>query len=238
MSGHSKWSTIKHKKAATDKKKADIFSKLAKAITIAARQGGGDPEMNYALRGIMEKAKSANMPKDKIEKSIIKGVGSGEGEQLEELLIEAYGPGGVAILIKAITDNRNRTNSELKHLLSQKDAKPTGEGAVKWMFEEYGFLKLSKDEVDKKDEFELEVIDLGIEDVKWEEGSVILYTKVVNMKYVLKFLNDKFKDIKTGLEWVPKNPIDVSEGDKKKLETLYESLDEHDDVQEIYSNTK
>lgn len=238
MSGHSKWSTIKHKKAATDKKKADIFSKLAKAITIAARQGGGDPEMNYTLRGIVEKAKSANMPKDKIEKAITKGTGSGEGEQLEELLLEAYGPRGVAILIKAITNNRNRTTSELKHLLNQKGAKPAGEGSVKWMFEEYSFIKLSRYEIDKKDEFELEVIDLGIEDIKWENGAVILYTKTTNMQGVLKLLNEKFKNIETGLEWVPKNPIKATEEDQKKLETLYGALDEHDDVQEIYSNTK
>ncbi|MEX2144963.1 MAG: YebC/PmpR family DNA-binding transcriptional regulator [Candidatus Spechtbacterales bacterium] len=137
MSGHSKWSTIKHKKAANDAKRSAVFNKIARAITIEARQGGGDINANYALRTLVEKAKGLNMPKDKIETATKKGTGElKDNARLEELLIEGFGPGGVALLIKAITDNRNRTVSEIKHLLDQTGAKFTGENSVRWMFKQ------------------------------------------------------------------------------------------------------
>ncbi|MDX1535243.1 MAG: YebC/PmpR family DNA-binding transcriptional regulator [Candidatus Spechtbacterales bacterium] len=184
MAGHSKWSNIKHKKEAADKKRAAVFGKLTKAITVSAQQRGGDPDTNHELRTLINKAKDANMPKDKIETAIKKGTGElQEDIKLEELIMEAYGPGGVAILISVITDNRNRTTAELRHLLGQYEAKLSGEGSAKWMFE-----KIEK-----------------------EKGSI---------------------------GWEAKTKIEVSSKDKKGLERLYEALDEHDDVQSIYSNMK
>lgn len=184
MAGHSKWSNIKHKKQAEDKKRAAIFNKLARAITIEAQRGGGDIETNYGLRSAVEKAKQANMPKDKIEHAIKRGTGElKDAAQIEEIILEGYGPGGTALLIKVITDNRNRTTAELRHLLSQHNAKLTGENSARFLFE--------KREIEK-----------GV------------------------------------IEWEAKNPINVSEKDRVALKKLYEALDEHDDVQEIYSNEK
>ena len=186
MSGHSKWSTIKHKKAANDAKRSAVFNKIARAITIEARQGGSDPNTNYTLRTLIEKAKGLNMPKDKIETAAKKGAGELKDDTLlEELMIEGFGPGGVALLIKAITNNRNRTVSEIKHLMDQHGAKFTGENSVRWMF---------KQELREN-----------------EEGNKVF-------------------------EWIPQSTVKLPEEDIKKLENLYEALDDNDDIQEVYSN--
>lgn len=239
MSGHSKWSTIKHKKAATDAKRSAVFSKLANALTISARQRGGDPSTNHELRTLMEKAKEANMPKDKIENAVKKGTGElNEGVQLDELLMEAYGPGGVAILVTAITDNRNRTTAEVKHALSKNGGKFAGEGSVQWMFKQLGVLDLPAKNIDDKETFELEVIDMGAEEIKWSEDKVHIYTPLTSLQDAYDSLSKKgFSDIETGIEWVPQNTVSPNESENKKLENLYEALDDLDDVQEIYSNT-
>jgi len=239
MSGHSKWSTIKHKKAATDKKRADVFSKIAKAITVAASLGGADPQVNYTLRTEIEKAKSLNMPKDKIEKAIKKGSGElQEGVRLETLLLETYGPGNSALLIEAITDNRNRTTSEIKNILSKHGGKFTGEGGVRWMFEQVGVLYLPNEQIKNRDDFELQVIEFGAQDIKLNDEQTVIYTKVENLQSTHKQLDNLgYKEIDSGLEWVAKDEIEISDENRVKLERLYEALDEQEDVQEIYSNT-
>lgn len=178
MSGHSKWKTTKHHKAAVDAKRGKVFGKLAKIISVAAREKGGDPAMNPRLRIAIETAQKENMPKENIERAIKRGAGEGEGAKLEEIIFEIYGPEGVAIIVEAITDNKNRTLSEIKKMLSQHGAKLAQEGAVRWAFE------------------------------------------------------------KSGEKWLPKFPVDLADAERAKLEKLFEALDEHDDVQEIYSNIK
>ena len=240
MSGHSKWSTIKHKKAATDKKRADIFSKMAKAITVAASLGGGDSQVNYTLRTEIEKARGLNMPKDRIEAAIGKGVGKDKGGmQLEELLIECYGPNNSAIIVKTITDNRNRTTSEIKQILTKNNGKFVGEGGVRWMFEELGVVRADEGQIDNKEEFEFLAIDAGAKDILKEENFYIIYTDIQNLQKVENTL-EKYgiKNASTGLEWVAKDKINLSESEMEKLEKLFNALDENEDVQEIYSNIK
>lgn len=243
MSGHSKWSTIKHRKAATDKKRADLFSKLAREISIAARQGGADINMNYALRSAVEKARGLNMPKENIERAIKKGAGEDTGEQLTELLMEAYGPGGVALLIEAISDNRNRITGDLRHILSKNDGKLAAEGSVKWLFERKLSLGIPVMQVQNKNAFELEAIDLGAQDIIWpqDEGSqdaeVLLDIKPENLRDALQALEARgFTDISTHLEWVAKDKIQLEREQEVKLQKLYDALAELDDVQEIYTN--
>ena len=240
MSGHSKWANIKNKKAVTDQKRADVFGKLAKIITVAAAHGGGDLGANYALRTEVEKAKGLNMPKDKIEAAIKKGTGEDKSAiQLEELLMEAYGPGNSALLIQTITDNRNRTTSEIKQILNKNNGKPVGEGGVRWMFQYVGILKIPKDDIKNIEEFELQAIDAGAQDMKEEEERVVIYTGINNLQAMQSTLEKEgFKNIDSSLEWVAKDEIEISQGDQKKLRALFEAFDENADVQAIYSNTK
>ena len=174
MSGHSKWSTIKHKKSATDQKRGDVFSKMARVITIAAK-GGGDIETNYTLRSAVEKAKNLNMPKDNIERAIKKGTGELAGDQLEELLMEAYGPNGTALLVEVVTDNRNRSTSEIRHILSKNNGKLATGGSVQWLFERQGLIQIDQNAVTDKDEFELQAIDAGAIDIDFEGEKVFVY---------------------------------------------------------------
>jgi len=187
MSGHSKWSTIKHKKAATDAKRGKIFSKLAKMISVAALEKGGDPSMNPRLRMAIESAQKENLPKENIERAIKKGTGELEGVTFEELTLEVYGPEGIAILIEAITDNKNRTLSEIKKILSDHNAKLGDVGSVQWAFEKRSPAPNGAGQ---------------------------------------------------GGEWIAKFPMDIPQDHRGKLEKLFEVLDEHDDVQKIYSNLK
>lgn len=243
MSGHSKWSTIKHKKASADKKRADLFSKLAREIAVAARHGGGDIEMNYILRSAMEKARGFNMPKENIERAIKKGAGEGVEEQLEELLMEAYGPGGVALLIEAVSDNRNRTTNELRHIISENGGKLAAEGSVKWLFERKLSLSVPSAQIKNRDEFELMAIDMGAEDIAWpqnkdaEDQSVLLDIRPQNLKSALEALQKrKFTGIATHLEWAAKDKVPLNSEWETKLQKLYDALAELDDVQEIYTN--
>lgn len=235
MSGHSKWSTIKHKKAATDKKRGDVFSKMARAITIAAR-GGGDIETNYTLRSVIEKAKNLNMPKDNIERAIKKGTGELDGESLDELLMEAYGPAGTALLIEAVTDSRNRLASEIRHILSRNNGKLATEGSVKWLFEHRGVIKLDKSDIKDQDEFELMAIDEGAIDISFEETEAFVYVEPSKTQAVQNTLTEKGLKTEASLVWVAKELIDLEDMVQKQLQKLFEALDEHEDVQEIYTN--
>ena len=238
MSGHSKWSTIKRKKEVTDAKRGRVFSKLSKLITIAAR-GGGDLEINPGLRTIVEKAKQANMPADNIERAIKKGTGELAGAKMEEILYEAYGPGGIAMLIECVTDNTNRTLSEVKNIVSKLGGRFGSAGSVKWMFDRRGYLEIKKADSDKSgDELELAIIDAGAEDFNEKEEIIEIYTRPEDLYKVKNNLeNQKIKTANAGLDWLPKNEVKVKdEKVMSQIEKLFEALDEQDDVNEVYSN--
>ena len=245
MSGHNKWSQIKHRKALTDAKKGKIFSQMARLITIASRAKGKDPQANPTLRTLMDKARSLNMPIDNIERAIAKGAGELEGAQIEEFVLEAYGPGGSALLIEGTTDNRNRSISELKFLLSEHNGKLANPGSVLYLFKRQGLIVVktspAKAELSsgKKEELELLAIDAGAQDIKQtDEETLEIYTKPEELDKIKKALEEK--DIKAedaSLVWLAKNETQI-EGpkDKECLEKLFEALDENEDVNEIYSN--
>ena len=231
MSGHSHWAGIKHKKGLADAKRSQVFSKLAKEITIAAKEGA-DPNSNSRLRSILEKAKSENMPSDNIERAIKKAVGE-DASQLQELLIEAYGPEGIAILISAITDNRNRTIGEIKQILQKNQGKMVEGGGVQWLFERKGVLSI--DSPEKKEKIELLAIENGADDFYWRDASIDIYTSPANMAELKEALAKQGVAGSTSLDWIPKERVVVSESAIKAAHALFESLDAHDDVQDIYS---
>lgn len=239
MSGHSKWSQIKHKKALTDAKKGKLFSKIARQITIAARQKGGEPESNPGLRMLADKARSYNMPAENIDRAIKKGTGEIEDAEYEELTLEAYGPGGSALIIEGSTDNRNRTISEIKHLLSENNGKLATSGSVIWLFDRCGIINVKKQTDRTKDDLELSVIDSGAQDLKWlDQENLEVYTAAEELEAVKKKLEEnRLTSQETSLGWRPKNEISIEDQRaKEQLEKLFEMLDENDDVSEIYSN--
>jgi len=234
MSGHSKWAQIKHKKAITDAKKSKIFSKLAAAITVAAREKGDDPDKNPKLRLAIEKAHSFNMPSSNIERAIQKGSGSIEGSQLEELLLEAYGPNGHPLLITAITDNSNRTLSDIKHILSKYGGKLGNQGSVQWMFEQKGKIVLNTPTLSEEEE--LKLIEIGADDIKKENGEIAVYVppnELYNIQQKINQLN--FPILETSLDFIPKNTQNISTEEKEIYEKLFDELDEQAEVKDIYS---
>lgn len=240
MSGHSKWSQIKHKKALTDAKKGKVFSKITRQISVAARAKGGDPEANPGLRMLVEKARSFNMPQENIERAIKKGLGELEGTKFEEYTLEAFGPGGAALMIEGTSDNRNRTVSEVKFILSKLGGKLATPGSVAWLFERRGVLIILKAGRDK-DTIEMEAIEAGAQDLKWLDGDTLeIYTKVEELESARKALEQKGIIVKeSSLEWKAKEEIEITDQKiKQQLEGLFEELDENDDVAEIYSNIK
>ncbi len=241
MSGHSHAKTILHKKQITDAKRGKIFSKLSREISIAAREKGGAPETNSALRLVIEKAKSFNMPKDNIERAIKKGTGELKGEVLESIVFEAYGPGGIAIIIEGITDNKNRTLGEIKQILNQNNGKLAGSGSVKWIFKRKGCLEIQNvnHEDKNKEGLELLAIEAGAEDIYWHNHILDVYTKPEELEKVKKNLEEKgIQTESTTLDWVAKKQIELGKKDKETCQKLFETLDENDAVQEIYSNIK
>ncbi|MCK4520800.1 YebC/PmpR family DNA-binding transcriptional regulator [Candidatus Parcubacteria bacterium] len=240
MSGHSHFSSIKHKKAITDAKRGKIFSKIARQILIAVREKGNDPETNSGLRLVVEKAKSVNMPKDNIERAIKRGTGELEEEKLEEVIYEAYGPSGIAIIIEAITDNKNRSLGEIRQILNQANGKLAGEGSVKWMFERKGAITVNNEQKTmNKEDLELKVIEAGADDIYWHNSLLDIYTKPEDLEKVKKNIEAQNIEIESAsLDWVAKEEIKLEEKDKQKTEKLFELLDENEAVQEIYSNLK
>lgn len=236
MSGHSHFSTIKHKKALTDAKRGKVFSKLSRVISIAAKEKGADPETNATLRMAIDKAKSANMPADNIERAIKKGAGGLAEESLEPVLFEAFGPGGIAVIIEGITDNKNRTLGEIRIILNQNNGKLSGEGSVKWMFERKGVLIISAKEEDKE-VLELKIIEAGAEDIKQMEEGLEVYTKPEDLDKVRSALEAKeIKPDSASLDWVPKEEVSLGDKEKESCEKLFEALDDNDAVQDVYSN--
>ncbi|MGB9763108.1 MAG: YebC/PmpR family DNA-binding transcriptional regulator [Minisyncoccia bacterium] len=239
MSGHSKWAKVKYQKAVKDPKRGQAFSKLTNLITIAARQGS-DINTNPKLRVAVEKAKELGMPKENIERAIQRGSGTGgDSKQLEELMCEAYGPGGTAILIQAITDNKNRTIAELRHLLQMYDAKLANNGSVSYLFKELGKISIPKNLWN--DNLALKVIELGAEDIKEENDLINVYTQVTNLNNLKNSLEQFLPDtqLEGNIEYVSQQPVIINDEEiKNKLETLFSVLDEHDDVEEIFSNAE
>jgi len=243
MSGHSHFSRIKHKKASADAKRGQIFSKLSREISVAAREKGGNPETNPKLRLVVEKAKQWNLPKENIDRAIKRGIGESEEAKLEEILFEAYGPGEIAIIIEGITDNKNRALGEIKQILNQNNGKLAGTGSVKWLFEKKGCLivdcKLQIEDLENKEKLELKAIDAGAEDVFWHNDLLDIYTKINDLEKVKKELeNQGIKIESASLDWVAKKQILIEDKDEEACQKLFEALDENDAVQEIYSNIK
>lgn len=239
MSGHSKWSKIKHQKAVSDVKKGSLFTKLGRTVTIAAKDGG-DPNFNFKLRLALEQAKIGGVPKDTIERAIKKGTGEDkEGAALEEILYEGFGPGGVAILISTVTDNKNRTVSNVKHILSQHGGSLGGAGSVAWMFERKGIIRFEKTAISKPmDEFELELIEAGAQDIKEEDGDVEVYVLPNNLEKVKKSLEEKgIVASSAEIEFVAKDQMQITDPHiKANLERMFEELDENEDVSDFYIN--
>ena len=236
MSGHSKWATIKRKKAATDSARGKVFTRIIKEITIAARDGGGNPEGNPRLRLAIQNAKASNMPQDNINRAIKKGTGELEGVRYEEINYEAYAPHGVAVLIESVTDNRNRTVAELRHLISRYNGNLGESGSVAWMFERKGVI-LVKKENHTEDELMEVILDAGADDLKDETEFFEVVTAVENFEKVRKAIEEKkFKIDTAALQFVAKNTITLDEKGIEDVVKFVEAVEEHDDVQNVYSN--
>ncbi len=238
MSGHSHFKTVAATKNANDAKRGKIFSKMARVITIAAKEKGPDISINGALKNAIEKAKEFNMPKENIERAIKKGTGELAGENLEAVSFEALGPGGTAMILEGITDNKNRTLGDIKGILSQHNGKLAGEGAVRWMFERKGLI-LVPSEGKSKEDIESLVIEAGGDDIRWSDAMAEIYTKPEDLETVKKALSEKSLKIESAqLGWFAKEELALDEKDKEKNQKLFEALDENDAIQDIYSNLK
>ena len=237
MSGHSKWSTIKRKKAANDSRRGKLFTKLARDITIAAREGGGDEEMNVTLRLAIDKAKNANMPKDNIERAVKRGTGELKDQaDFEAQMYEAYGPSGVALIIEVMTDNRNRTIAELKHAISRTGGSMAEPGSVAWQFEQKGYITIPSEAHDF-DEVFMVAAEAGAEDVESGDDFLEVFTPREDLHGVLDALNDAgFNIDEARLDWIPKVSLDLDVTEATKVMTLIEDLEDLDDTQQVYSN--
>ncbi len=237
MSGHSKWSTIKHKKAAQDAKRGKIFTKLIKEITVAARLGGGDPSANPRLRAAIAAAKAANMPKNNIERAIKKGTGELEGVNYEEVTYEGYGPGGVAVLVETITDNRQRTVAEVRHIFSKRGGNLGEPGSVAWIFEKKGLIVVDKDKADEETLLDL-ALEAGADDLQEQETEWEVITDPAAFEKVKAALEQANIPIMSAeVTMVPSNTVKVEDEQKAaQLLKLMESLEDNDDVQHVYAN--
>ena len=236
MSGHSKWSSIKHKKAAKDAKRGKLFTKLIKEITVAARQGGGDINGNPRLRTAVLTAKANSMPNDNIDRAIKKGTGELEGAAYEEVQYEGYGPGGTAILLQVLTDNKNRTVQEIRHLFTRYGGNLGENGCVAWMFEKKGVITVDKAQVDEDRLFSL-ALDAGAEDVRDEDGAFEILTSPEDFEKVRDTLErEKIAAATAQVSMVPKSTVTVDEKHAEPILKLTEELEDHDDVQSVAAN--
>ncbi len=236
MSGHSKWHSIKHKKGAIDAKRGRMFTKLIKEITIAARIGGGDPEGNPRLRKAIQDAKGVNMPADNIKRAVQKGTGELEGGQLDEIMYEGYAPGGVAMLVDVVTDNRNRTVSEIRHVFSKNGGNMGESGSVSWIFHKKGYIGIEKSKADEETLMTL-AIDAGADDFESDESMYEIYTSPDVFEKVLNAIKGKGIETMTAeISMIPQNYVKVEGKTAQQVVKLMEALDEHDDVQHVYAN--
>ncbi len=236
MSGHSKWATIKHKKAATDAKRGQAFTRLIREISIAARSGGGDPDTNPRLRSAIQAGKNENMPNDNIERAVLRGTGQLEGEQFEEVTFEGYGPGGVGLLVRTVTSNRNRVVSEIRHMMAKHGGNMAEAGSVSWQFHRKGDILVPKEAADEEKMMSI-ILDAGGEDLR-DDGSA---WEVVTPPEAFEAVRDAL--VKAGitpasaeLSLLPQNYIKLTGSQAQQMLRLVEALEEHDDVQQVYAN--
>ncbi|WP_418965684.1 YebC/PmpR family DNA-binding transcriptional regulator [Cetobacterium sp.] len=237
MAGHSKWSNIKHRKGAQDAKRGKLFTKLGKELTIAAKEAGGDPNFNPRLRLAMDKAKAANMPKDNLERAIKKGTGELEGVDYMEIRYEGYGPEGTAFIVEVVTDNKNRSASEVRTVFSRRNGNLGTDGAVSWMFQRKGEIIVAAEGVDA-DELMMAALEAGAEDVKEEDGEFTVLTDSADCNTVADELKKAGYNVtEAEVAMIPDNKVQITDLDTaKKVMALYEALDDLDDVNDVYSN--
>ena len=236
MSGHSKWHSIKHKKAATDAKRGKIFTKMIKEISVAARIGGGDIDANPRLRTAVTAAKDANMPQENIKRAVLKGSGDLPGQNYEETSYEGYGPGGVAVYMEVLTDNKNRTVAEIRHLFSKYNGNLGENGSVAWIFDKKGYFSISSEAVTEEDLFDV-VAEAGAEDINQEENSFLVYCETEVFEGVKAALaTASIKTEEAEITMVPQNEIKVEGKHAFQMLTLMEILEDHEDVQNVYAN--
>jgi YebC/PmpR family DNA-binding regulatory protein len=236
MSGHNKWSTIKHKKGAADAKRGKMFSKLIKEITIAARMGGGDPEGNPRLRTAVITARAANMPKDNIERAIKRGTGEIEGVNYEEITYEGYGPGGVAVLVEALTDNKNRTVAEIRHIFDKYSGNLGESGCVAWMFDKKGMIVLPKEGMDEDEVMEL-ALDSGAQDVSTEGDTYEITTDLADFESVRKAIETKgWKLELSEITMIPQTTVKLEGKKAEQMLKMMDALDDNEDLQRVFAN--
>ncbi len=236
MSGHSKWATIKRKKAAIDAKRGKVFTRLIKEITIAARHGGGDPDGNPRLRLAIDNAKAANMPADNIERAIKKATGELEGSTFHEVMYEGYGPGGIAIMIEAATDNKNRTFNEVRHMFTKNNCALGEVNSVGWMFEHKGIITVKREGKSEDEMMEI-IIDAGADDLHTEEDFFEVVTTLETFEQVRKAMLAKNLNVENAsLQWIAKNLVAVGGEDSEKLMKLIDTIEDCDDVQNVFTN--
>lgn len=237
MSGHSKWSTIKHKKAKEDAKRGKVFTRLVREMMVAAREGGGDTAGNARLRLLVDKARAANMPQENIIRAIKRGTGEIEGVSYEPATYEGYGPGGIAVMVETLSDNKNRTVSTLRHLFSKMGGSFAETGAVSWMFEQKGVVTLSAEGKREEEVYE-KLMDCGLDDIKFVENSIALICPSSDLGSVKQAAhNAGFTVTESELAWIAKNPVAIDDrGEEEKAYKFLEALEEMDDVQNVHTN--
>src|SRR5919106_4832684 len=236
MSGHSKWHSIKHKKGAADAKRGKLFTKFIKELTVAARSGGGDPDANARLRKAISDAKAGNMPNDTIARAIRRGTGEEEGVSYEEITYEGYGPGGVAVMVDSMTDNRNRTVAEIRHIFGKNGGNLGTAGAVQWMFEKKGYIAVPKEAKSEDELFEI-VTDAGAEDLRSDEDNFEIITAPTDFDGVLEAVKKSGVEPQVAeIEMVPKEYKKLEGAEAKQMVKLMEALEDHDDVQKVSAN--
>jgi YebC/PmpR family DNA-binding regulatory protein len=236
MAGHSKWKNIQHRKNAQDAKRGKLFMKLSKELYVAARAGGGDPETNPGLRLVMDKARDANMPNDNIERAIKKATGDLEGVDYEEITYEGYGPGGVAIMVKVLTDNKNRSASEIRHIFSKNNGNLGESGCVAFMFHRKGLLTIERNNPEADDDVMLEAIEAGAEDIETQDDVYEIYTDPENFPEVKQTLADQYSLLTAEVTMVPDSTTKLEADEALKVLKLIDALEDNDDVQEVYHN--
>ncbi len=236
MSGHSKWKTIKHKKAAADARRGKLFTRLGREITIVAREGGGDPSVNFNLRLAVDKAKTSNMPKDNIERAIKRGTGELKGEELVEVTYEGYAPNGIALLIQVLTDKKNRTVADVRRIITRQGGTMADAGAVAWQFERKGYIAIAPDGADQDTIFEI-AVEAGAEDVVFSDDLIEVYAELADFQAVRQALEDAGIQFETAeLAMIPKTTMQLGEKETLQVMGVVEALEELDDTQQVYSN--
>ncbi len=236
MSGHSKWHSIKHKKGALDAKRGRLFTKFIKELTVAARTGGGDPDANARLRKAISDAKAGNMPNDTIDRAIRRGTGAEEGVNYEEITYEGYGPGGVALLIEAVTDNRNRTVAEIRHMFSKNGGNLGESGSVGWLFEKKGYIVVEKAAKPEEELFDI-AIEAGADDLRDDEDNFEIITSPESFEKVQEAIKSAGIEPQVAeVSMVPQTYVQLAGNDARQMLKLMEAIEDHDDVQKVYAN--